>query len=236
MAIRHAMAQRPDLALIGGDLVTESNAQTEARTRLQWDLYRAALRECTVPAYHAIGNHDAWGWNKAKSGTTGEEPLWGKRWFLEEFGQAKTYRSFDHGAWHFAIVDTLRYVPEGVDGFLDDEGMDWLKADLAATRQPTLVMSPIPILSATPLAGGYDALAGSWKVDGHLMTRSSDAIRALFAANRHVKVALSGHTHLLDRVDYDGVPYLCGGGSVRRLVEGAARAVSAGLPGAGPAR
>ncbi|MEX2092204.1 MAG: hypothetical protein WD971_05980, partial [Pirellulales bacterium] len=33
----------------------------------------------------------------------------------------------------------------------------------------------------------------------------------LFAKHPNVKLCISGHLHLLDRVDYNGVTYLCNG-------------------------
>ena len=41
-------------------------------------------------------------------------------------------------------------------------------------------------------------------------TDSADLV-TLFYQYPNVKTALSGHTHLLDRVDYNGVVYLCNG-------------------------
>ncbi len=211
-AMRHAMGGRPDLVLVGGDCVMDAFSQPEARAALQWGLYRERLDAIVkAPVAHCLGNHDVWGWDKAASGTTGDEPRWGKKWFLAEFGQEKTYRSFDQGGWHFVILDTLARTPDGYNGLLEDEQMEWLKGDLASTKRPTLVLSHIPLFSITPVATAYDPKTGDWTVGGNMMTKNSDAIRDLFAANPHVKIALSGHTHLLDRVDYAGVSYLCGG-------------------------
>jgi len=36
-------------------------------------------------------------------------------------------------------------------------------------------------------------------------------IKDLFAKHKNVKLCLSGHLHLVDRVDYNGVTYLCDG-------------------------
>ncbi len=36
-------------------------------------------------------------------------------------------------------------------------------------------------------------------------------LKDLFAQHPNVKLCLSGHLHLLDRVDYNGVTYLCNG-------------------------
>lgn len=89
--------------------------------------------------------------------------------------------------------------------------MGWLADDLAATKRPTLILSHIPILSITPVVGRFDSAQGAWQVSGSLMTKNEEALRDLFQKHRHVKIALSGHTHMVDRLDYHGVSYLCGG-------------------------
>lgn len=213
-AWRHVMSQRPkpDLVLVGGDMVMDAWASDKARTQLQWDLYKRVLKDGTdLPVHHTIGNHDIWGINKGASNTSGKEGLWAKRWFLDEFGYSKTYHSFDFGDWHFVILDNVLITPDGYNGFVDGEQMDWLKEDLSRSVRPTLVVSHIPLLSITGIADGYDAKTGEWNVGGNLMTKNVDEIRRLFADHPHVKVALSGHIHKVDRVDYQGVTYLCGG-------------------------
>lgn len=211
-ALRHAMDAKPQLLLTGGDLVMDSVGQDEARTKLQWDLFTRVLRDnSAIPAHHTPGNHDMWGWNKKASNTTGSEARWGERWFCETFGYKKPYNSFDFGAWHFVTLDNVFETPDGYNGRIDDEQMEWLKEDLESTRKPTLIVSHIPLLSITPVVTGYDNQKGEWTVGGSVMTKNLDAIRKLFAENPHVKLALSGHMHMVDRVDYQGVTYLCGG-------------------------
>jgi Icc protein len=212
MAFAHAMKQKPDLVLMGGDVVMDSCAQTEARTRQQFDLYRAAEKKhVKVPIHYALGNHDIWGMDKKATGTTGSEVKWGKRWFLDEYGYSMPYHSFDQGGWHFVVLDNVLITPDGYNGFVDAEQVAWLKEDLAGTTKPTLILSHIPLLSITNFAESYDAAKGEWNVGGSLMTKNLDELRAIFTKNPHVKVCLSGHTHMLDRVDYSGVSYLCGG-------------------------
>ena len=36
-------------------------------------------------------------------------------------------------------------------------------------------------------------------------------LKGIFVKHSNVKLCMSGHTHLLDRVDYNGVTYLCNG-------------------------
>lgn len=213
-AFAHAMnlKPRPDLVLSGGDHIMDAFAQTEARTRLQWDLFdklRKDHRDVRLEA--ALGNHDVWGWDKKDSATDGSERLWGKKWFSEFFGRTRTYASFDQGAWHFVILDNILLTPDGYNGVVDSEQVEWLKSDLAATKKPTLILSHIPLLSVTSLVGSYDAKVGDWIVGGNIMTKNLDELQVIFRQNPHVKLALSGHTHEVDRVDYQGVTYLCGG-------------------------
>jgi hypothetical protein len=213
-AFAHAMAfrPRPDLILSGGDHIMDAFARTEARTRLQWDLFdrlRQDHRDVRIEA--AVGNHDVWGWNKKDSHTDGSERQWGKRWFSDFFGRDRTYKSFDHGKWHFVILDNVFLTPDGYNGIVDAAQVEWLRDDLAKTKRPTVVMSHIPLLSVTALVGGYNADTGEWNIGGDIMTKNLDELQAIFRAHPHVKIALSGHTHKVDRVDYEGVTYLCGG-------------------------
>jgi 3',5'-cyclic AMP phosphodiesterase CpdA len=213
-ALRHAMGQKPkvDLILAGGDLIMDAYAQTEARTKTQWDLFTKVTKaETNVPIKPCMGNHDVWGWNKKDSNTTGSERQWGKRWFTDLFELPKPYYSFDQAGWHFVVLDNILLTPDGYNGLVEPEQMEWLKQDLQSTNKPTVVTSHIPILSITSLAGAYDKTKGDWTVGGNLLTKNSDDLRALFGQHKHVKIALSGHIHMVDRVDFSGVSYMCGG-------------------------
>lgn len=213
MALQHAMKHRPELILSGGDHVMDSWSQDEARTALQWKIFKDTLSANVknVPVHCTVGNHDLWGIDKKDSHTDGNELKWGKKWFMDEFGYRDTHHSFDQGDWHFVILDNIWVTPDGYNGILGPAQLEWLAADLAATRKPTLVMSHIPLLSVTALVGSYDDKTGDWTVGGNVMTKDLRAVQAIFEKNPHVKIALSGHTHMVDRVDYKGVSYICGG-------------------------
>ena len=213
-AWKHMMSQnpRPELVLAGGDMVMDAWSSDKARTKLQWDLYQRVKKDGTdLTVHYAIGNHDIWGINKTASHTSGEEGLWAKKWFLDEFGYARTYHSFDRGDWHFVMLDNVLLTADGYNGFIDGEQFDWLKEDLGQTKKPTAIVSHIPLLSVVGLAGGYDTKTGEWNVGGDVMTKNLSELVTLFGAHPHVKLALSGHVHQVDRVDWKGVTYLCGG-------------------------
>jgi 3',5'-cyclic AMP phosphodiesterase CpdA len=183
-----------------------------------WDLWRRVWREeCSLPREHVIGNHDIWGWDKQRSQTTGSESRWGKQWALEVFGLSKPYRSFDRNGWHFVILDPCQpSATQTYTAFLDDEQFAWLAKDLAATDKntPIVVISHIPILTVTTLLTArpnQEERPTDWTVPGHLMLRDARRVHELFRQHPNVKLALSGHIHQVDRVDYEGVTYICGG-------------------------
>ena len=52
---------------------------------------------------------------------------------------------------------------------------------------------------------------GNWQIPGSWNHTDAVDLIELFYQHPNVKAALSGHMHLLDRVDYNGVAYLCNG-------------------------
>lgn len=211
-----ALDDKPELILCGGDCVMDSFGQTRDRTKLQWDLWHRVLKgECGLPVEACIGNHDVWGWDRKSSGTTGDEPLYGKSWAVEALGLPRRYRSFDRAGWHFVVLDSTQpgARPNSYTARIDDEQFDWLQKDLEATKKetPVLVLSHIPILSAAVFFDGENSKTGDWQVPGAWMHIDAVKLKDLFVGHPNVKVCLSGHLHLVDRVDYHGVTYLCNG-------------------------
>ncbi len=216
--LRHvqAHASKPDLIITGGDTIMDSFEADEARTTTQWDLWSRVIRaECSLPVLSVVGNHDIWGWNKGKSRTRGSEARWGKKWVCEQFARDKTYASTERAGWRIILLDSTQVDKDdanGYDAFLDEEQFNWLDGELkSAGNTPVLIVSHIPILSVTVFHGIKPDNKGDLKVSGGLMHTDFERLRALFAKHRNVKLCLSGHMHLLDRCELDGVTYICGG-------------------------
>ncbi len=208
------LADKPELVLTGGDLIMDSFEHDAARTKTLWDLWGKTLKDhCSLPVEHCIGNHDIWGWNKKKSGTTGEEAKWGKRWAMDMMGLDKPYRSFDRNGWRFVVLDSVFPNGDGYIGKLDDDQHAWLEALLNETpaTTPVLVLSHIPILTITSITNPKDAVVK--KHEGSISEMMSDMPRLvkLFDKHRNVKACLSGHIHEVDKVEFQGVTYLCDG-------------------------
>ena len=206
----------PDLIITGGDTIMDAFEVDMARTKLQWELWRKVKADhCGIEMHSVVGNHDVWGWARAKAGTTGTEPLYGKRWVCDEFGRDLPYTSFDRGGWHIVLIDSIFPNEQGYIGRLDDAQWDWLERDLAAIdpATPVIIFSHMPILSATPLAVAGPSAPGTTgiQVPGSRIHVDGDRFQTLFARRRNIKACASGHMHLIEQLDYQGVRYLCNG-------------------------
>lgn len=214
--LHHVQSQkdRPDIIFNGGDSIMDCMETDKARAKLQWDLWNKVLKdECSLPVEHCIGNHDVWGWTKNKSGCTGSEDLYGKKWAVEEFRIPNRFRSFDRAGWHFIVLDSTHPHEDSYIARLDEEQFAWLEEDLRKTdaKTPVLVLSHIPILAACVFYDGNMEKEGRYNVPPAWLHLDSRRIKNLFLKHRNVRVCLSGHLHLIDRVEYNGVVYLCDG-------------------------
>lgn len=116
--------------------------------------------------------------------------------------------------WRFIILDSIH--PAGAHAFtgaLDETQRDWLERELKeAAGRPIIVVSHIPLLTTTVftydthrVAGGVTHVPGGW------MHLDAAPLHYLLREYPNVKLCLSGHMHLLDRCEVDGVTYICGG-------------------------
>lgn len=213
--LRHvqSLPDRPELIITGGDHVMDAFAAKEARAKQQWDLWARVLKdECSLPVESCLGNHDIWGWNKKRSGATGDEPNWGKAWTTEALRISGRYRSFDRAGWHMVFLDSVFPNGDSYLAKLDDEQFEWLSGDLAAVdpATPVMIVSHIPILSIAVLSFGKPERTDN-VINPMLMHTDAGRLQNLFLKHPNVRLCISGHLHLVDRCEYDGVTYLCNG-------------------------
>lgn len=217
--LRHvnALDDRPDLILTGGDHIMDAFKQPRERTSAQWALWKSAIQnENSIPIRSCLGNHDVWGWNHEKSGTTGKELEYGKNWASDILGLARPYHSFARAGWHFIALDSVQPSrhPGEFSAFVDDEQFDWLSRELAQVPKttPILLWSHIPIVSAVVnhLAVRETIHDNSWLEAGHVHADSVKLV-ALFARHPNLKVCLAGHLHRIEHVEVKGIQYYCNG-------------------------
>ena len=215
-ALETAQAERIELILTGGDLVMDAFATPREQVDREWALFHRLFAEhCRVPVEHCLGNHDVSGYCLSKARMRGDEPDFGYARPLAELGLPARWRSFDRAGWHFVVLSSIERDPKdecGYLAYLSDEQRAWLEADLAATTLPTVVVSHVPIVSVTPAIRGRTNLAsGKTEISGGLVHLDAGPLHGIFRASGKVRLALSGHMHLVDRCEADGVTYCCSG-------------------------
>jgi 3',5'-cyclic AMP phosphodiesterase CpdA len=211
----HSLPDKPDLILNTGDCIFDSLYRDQTTVASLWDLWTRTLKDnCSLPIHHSLGNHDNWGWSKERSKTTGAEPLWGKKWALDQLGLAKPYHSFTHGPWKFIMLDSQLHNPD-VEGFwearLDEEQFAWLESELQSSAgKPVLLTSHVPICSpATTLDIGAPSGTKEYPaLNPRRVHLDAKRIGQLLLKHPNVKLCLSGHLHQIDRADYRGTTFL----------------------------
>jgi 3',5'-cyclic AMP phosphodiesterase CpdA len=209
--LRHMQEQSPrvDFILNGGDIVFDMNKENIGTINDQWQLYKSVMQsECSLPVSYCLGNHDIW-WNEDDKG----QILYGKEYSMQQLGLQKPYYSFTKNGWKFILLDSVHLDIDNTwyIGKLGDEQYAWLESELKTTdpSMPILVMSHIPILTATNLI--EDDIVNKWVMLGGDMHTDTAKIISLFYKHSNVKLCLSGHIHLREKLIYNNVTYICNG-------------------------
>ena len=214
-ALRHvqALEDKPEMIITGGDNIMDCLAADENSTTLQFTLLKKVLaKECKLPVKFCIGNHDVWGWDKENSKTTGQEPLWGKKRAIQELNLTNQYYSFDKKSWHIIILDSTYTDTSVYTARLDEEQFGWLQQELETHKDAHIcIISHIPILSVATFLDGENEESGRWTLPDEWMHIDARRIKDLFLEHPNVHLCISGHTHMVDRVVYNDVTYVCDG-------------------------
>lgn len=199
-----SLEPKPDFLINGGDVIQDGLKLDKHTCIEQWEIFKEMMDELPYPIFHTIGNHDLSAW---------EPNVLARSLSLKYFEQNNNYFHFNQGGWTFIILDSTREKLDGTwyEAGLDPEQFQWLKNTLAMIKKPVCIISHIPILSAAAFLDGDNVVKGEWQVPGGWMHLDSKELVNLFAEHPQVKLCLSGHLHLHDKVVYNNVSYMCCG-------------------------
>ncbi|MDR0392451.1 MAG: metallophosphoesterase, partial [Planctomycetaceae bacterium] len=121
--------------------------------------------------------------------------------FLGEVGQEKSYFSFDCNGYHFIVLDGCfrcdgvsygRNNAHWTDTKLPEVELDWLQADLEATKLPSIVFlhQRIDVDNSKAIA-----------------VKNADRVRRLLESSGKVRLVLQGHEHSGDYKEIANIPY-----------------------------
>ncbi|AEU36387.1 metallophosphoesterase family protein [Granulicella mallensis] len=207
MAFKKMRTFKADFAIQGGDHIFDGLAVPKSRSISLFDLYDKTQQDLSLPVYHTIGNHDCLG-IYTKSGIEPTDPQYGKKYYEEHV--SKLYYSFEHKGTHFIVLDSIGLTPDrAYEGRIDAAQLQWLADDLKAqpAGTPIIVTSHIPIVSAIDSYSPVPATPPAHH--GNTVANSSEVIQ-LFEGHNVLGV-LQGHTHVNERVEWHGVPYITSG-------------------------
>lgn len=215
-AIRHvhALSDQPDFILNGGDAIYDALETSREQAEQQWSLWKAAWKEHgSLPVRNCLGNHDIWGWDKAKSGTTGSEAGWGKQLALDQHGLERSYYAFEAGGWRVFVLDSLTFDEQtAYRAALDEPQFAWLTSELSATpaETPVAIVSHVPLLTVGTV--GFVPELRKFPQASRMLAHS-DAYELLDLLRRHtnVKLCLSGHTHLTESISFGSLDFVNSG-------------------------
>jgi predicted phosphodiesterase len=138
------------------------------------------------PRYHVLGNHDNDGgftWQKV----------------LDFWGMERRYYSFNHGGWHFVVLDGNEKKPvqpaPGYPRYIGAQQLAWLEEDLRQNAAPTLVFS-------------HQSLENDEGVENRQEVRAVLEKANASAGWRKVGICLSGHHHIDYQREISRIQYL----------------------------
>lgn len=207
-AVAHAETFDPDFVVTGGDLIMDALKVSLEDAVAQFELYNEIIGSFDVPVYNALGNHGVFGLSP-ESGVDPGHPRYGKTLFKEMMGLESTYYSFDHGRWHFMVLDAMTATEDG--GFIGEIGPEqlaWIKDDLARTdrRTPVVVVTHFPFVSvALQLREG-----GAAALPEAAVIVNSHEVFELFEGH-NLRLVLQGHLHIVEETIVGDVHFLIGG-------------------------
>jgi 3',5'-cyclic AMP phosphodiesterase CpdA len=204
----NALADKPAFALVGGDMAFDGLYTDRAIFERDISLYRDITAKLAMPAHHSIGNHDVLGLSPRRK-VPADDPEIGKTMIMKRLGMERSYYSFDHAGWHFAVLDSIFLVDTkdgpGYEARIGEEQLHWLARDLGkAGDRPKVVMTHIAAFwNGGQIAADPKALA----MNPEMVLRDTADLRRVLERHK-VSALLQGHSHTIENYRYNGVWYL----------------------------
>jgi len=179
--------EKPDLVLDMGDRINDIDPQTDRRLLRE---VASVFRGVKADRIHLLGNHDMCFMDRAAN----EDAL----------GTSVANQSRDLGAWRLVVFQpTVEIRRPGGFAPIDQADLDWLAATLAASEQPALIASHVPV-SGHPMDSNY-------YFDGRpefSTYPNRGAVLKLLDETVAPVAWLSGHVHWNTYLQVAGVPHL----------------------------
>ena len=201
-------AQKPDLVICGGDLITDGFTLTPGQVADRWQALRTSLWDrLQAPIYTAIGNHDLVGVEPADGSAPAPDI---RADFLAFTGYDRTYYSVAAAGCHLVFLDPFVVTGDEAryQGAISDEQLAWLRADLAGV-DPQI---PLVLVVHMPLLTGYfQATRGAAEPAprNRVVTNNREVLEA--CAGHNLRLVLQGHLHVNELLRWRDTTLVTGG-------------------------
>jgi predicted phosphodiesterase len=198
--------ERPDFIVELGDFKDQDDKPDAARTLSYAAKAESILAGFHGRRFHVLGNHDEDSLSKAE--------------FLGQVTNSgikrdRGYYSLNIKGTHFVVLDA-NYRPDGsdyqrgnydwADANIPAAELEWLRADLASNRSPTIVLV-------------HQQLDG----EGSYYVKNAPAVRRIFEESGRIRAVLQGHRHEGAYSNIHGIHYY----TLKGLIEGSGPASNA---------
>lgn len=176
---------RPDLVVNLGDDIEDESRESDL---VRYGDCQSILRSAPAPLVNVAGNHDLVHMNRDDLNR-----FWGRTGPL--------YYSFDRAGWHFVVLHTIEI--RDVEIRVPRPQLDWLRADLAASSTPTVVLMHHSASEQTLDDSRW------WPGRSHLaLVKERAELRNLFEDSHRVRAVFNGHLHWNHFDVIAGIPYV----------------------------
>ncbi len=202
------LKQKPDLAIMGGDLAFDGNYTDKAEFIRSIELYKTISDEMGIPYYNCLGNHDHLGYSSRRK-CAPDDPEIGKKCIMDRLGMKDSYYSFDHKGWHFVILDSAYPIetPTGPSQAvkLGKEQLEWLAYDLGAHHgMPTVACIHV---AAFCEIGTHNGDKEFNPIKSGMVIEDTRELQKILERHK-VKALLQGHGHMTEEYGFNGVWYI----------------------------
>ena len=200
---------RPDLLFITGDLVRDALRVPEAEAVGYYEMFIRERNAFRTPMFTVPGNHEVFGIERDRSHVPITHALYGRAMYRRYLGP--DYYSFTRGGVHFVGLNTVDVDDQRYYGHVDSLQLAWLERDLATvpSSMPVVTFGHIPFFTTFEMPNGYNdrppapslITVNGKTVFRHTVSNAGDVL-AVLRKRRHV-LALGGHMHATERIDYE---------------------------------
>jgi Icc-related predicted phosphoesterase len=199
----------PNMLIVSGDLVRDALRVSEAEATGYYDLFMTERNAFRTPVFTVPGNHENFGIERDTSHIPITHPLYGRGMYHKYLGP--DYYSFTRGGVHFVGLNTVDIADKEYYGHVDSLQLAWLERDLALVpaNTPIVTFDHIPFFTTFDMMNGYNdrpPAPSLITVKGETVYRHSVSnaaeVLAVLRKHRH-EIALGGHMHAYERIEYE---------------------------------